>query len=456
MKKTVAIAVLILMLVLTPLGQRSLAAETSVVGESVQMPNPWRDIAEAEAKELCPGSLGVPEGAENAHWSIMEEEGMPPLVQLSFDLNGLSFTAREQANGSEAADISGMCYTWTAQTEMTLQNWEESAKSGTYYRWIGEDKWADLCLWYDTAKGISYSLGVTAKDLDGFDLQAIAEALHTPPAPAAETGRQDGERFEAVIVLEGMEETVRYEHMRNDTIGFEMDYDYERFQRRSEEDRECFVSVYDEPENPENYLEVTHRAEDADTVAASVRETLSQEYDLLESSQELECAGSCLRIEASEIKGTGRMADQIKAVYIIPASDGCITATTHYAIEGAEGFGRRFSYMLDTLVVAEESGDRRLTDEQALSAIRNYCCARNPDLEEIVKAGEYLTGWEIASSTDSEIVVVFRSYTGAINRYYIHPVSGDTKVTELVPGVIEEEQQTDESLNVWDYLNGVQ
>ena len=150
-----------------------------------------------------------------------------------------------------------------------------------------------------------------------------------------------------------MEETVRYEHVRNDTLGFEMDYDYESFIRRSEADRESFLSIYDDKNNPENYLELTYRAEDADTVAASVRALLSQEYDLLESERVLERAGSCIRIEASELKGTGRMADLLQVVYIIPASDGCRVATEHFSIESAEGFGRRFSYMLDTLAVID-------------------------------------------------------------------------------------------------------
>ena len=50
-------------------------------------------------------------------------------------------------------------------------------------------------------------------------------------------------------------------------------------------------------------------------------------------------------------------------------------------------------------------------------------------------------------------LVLFRSYTGAQNRYYIDPVSGEATVTELVPGIMDEEQRTDESLNVWDYLS---
>ena len=56
-------------------------------------------------------------------------------------------------------------------------------------------------------------------------------------APSPVPVRQNGERFETVIILEGMEEKVNYEHIRNDTLGIEMDYDYESFVRYSEPDR---------------------------------------------------------------------------------------------------------------------------------------------------------------------------------------------------------------------------
>ena len=150
-----------------------------------------------------------------------------------------------------------------------------------------------------------------------------------PPVTAAEPGRQNGERFEEVIILEGMEETVRYEHIINDSLGIEMDYDYDRFVRRREPNRECFISVYDNQQNPENYLEVTYRAENADAVAASIIQVLSQEYDLSTGPRELERAGSCTWIEASVIKGTNNMADQLQIVYIIPAADGCRVAMSH-------------------------------------------------------------------------------------------------------------------------------
>ena len=280
----------------------------------------------------------------------------------------------------------------------------------------------------------------------------LAEHAELPETEAV-TGRQNGERFEEVIILEGMEETVRYEHVRNDTIGFEMDYDYEHFNRHSESDRECFVSCYDDPDNPENYLEVRYDPHDADTIAVSISEALSNNYDISKNDFfMLDRAGRCIRIDASAEKGGMRMPDLLQMVYVIPASDGCRVATAHYSIEGAEGFGRRFHYFMDTFSVIASQGEKRLTDEQAVSAIRQYCCINNPDLGGIVSAEEYPAYWDISSSSENEIVVVFRSYTGSLNRYYIDPVSGGTYVTELVPGIIDEEQRTDESLNVWDYL----
>ena len=172
-------------------------------------------------------------------------------------------------------------------------------------------------------------------------------------AGSFETGRQDGERFEDVIMIEGMEETVKYEHIRNDSVGIEMDYDYERFERHSESDRECFISLYDDPENPQIYLEVTTSPDDADTIAATIGETLSANYDIIKESITLDRAGDCILIDASNAKGNKGTPDLLQTVYIIPADDGCRIATAHYTFESAEGFGRRFNYIMNTLVVID-------------------------------------------------------------------------------------------------------
>ena len=282
------------------------------------------------------------------------------------------------------------------------------------------------------------------------ELPAPAEAA--PTEPAAEARRQNGERFETVIMLEGMEETVQYEHVVNETLGFEMDYDYEGLVRRSEADRELFLSTWDDPAAPENYLEVRYDSGNADLVADAISVALSNEYDITTETRTLDSGLDCIRIEASVIKGTNQMAQQLQAVYIIPASDGCRVAAAHYAIEAAEGFGRRFAYMINTLAVLDRTAGGTLTDEQALAAVRRYCLLSNPSLEEVLDAGEYPVYWEIASSDAQQVVVLFRSYTGALVRYYIDRSTGEAAVTEFVPGITPEEMPTDESLNVWPFV----
>ena len=91
--------------------------------------------------------------------------------------------------------------------------------------------------------------------------------------------RQVGERFEGTIILEGMDEPVKYEHIGNEVLGFEMDYDYENFVRKTEQDSERLISIWDNPDNPEIYIKITRSAENAETTAASIKETLSAEYD---------------------------------------------------------------------------------------------------------------------------------------------------------------------------------
>ena len=99
-------------------------------------------------------------------------------------------------------------------------------------------------------------------------------------------------------------------------------------------------------------------------------------------------------------------------------------------------------------VTVEQPVTENITEEQAMLAIQNYCISNNPDLENIMNESEYPVYFEIISSDDNEIVVLFRSYTGAQNKYYINRHTGDTYVTEFVPGIMDEEERTGESFNV--------
>ena len=283
---------------------------------------------------------------------------------------------------------------------------------------------------------------------------APAEQVAVVPAaeqPAAVSARQDGERFDAQILLEGTEETVHYEHALNTTAGIAIDYEYESLMRRSEGNRERFISLYDDPEAPTNYLEVSYSPLDAEAAAAAVSEALSGDYELAREERVLDGAGRCIHIQTTAARGGG-LPTQLQERYIIPASDGSRIAALHYSFEAAEGFGRRFAYMLNSLTVTERSGAALLSDEEALAAVRNYCYRSNPDLEAMVNAGEYPIFWTVETSDAQQIVVLYRSYTGAEVRYYVNRATGDSYVTEFVPGITPEEARTEESPNLWAYV----
>ena len=72
---------------------------------------------------------------------------------------------------------SGMYYTWAVEREAPMKNWADGNMTAHLYRAVGESEYADLCTWYDVEAGVSYSLGVTAADLDGFDILAVADAM---------------------------------------------------------------------------------------------------------------------------------------------------------------------------------------------------------------------------------------------------------------------------------------
>ena len=183
---------------------------------------------------------------------------------------------------------------------------------------------------------------------------ASDDQFETGTAPEVESyatsGRPEGERFEGTIMMEGMEETVKYEHIKCPAIGIEMDYDYESFTRQSGPASESFISVYDNADSPENFLELIYSDENADSAAASIAEVLSMSYNIHQDTRTLDKVGSCAHIDASADKNN-QTPNQLQSVYVIPLSNGCAIATMHYSFEAAEGFGRRFDAMLNTLEI---------------------------------------------------------------------------------------------------------
>ena len=93
-----------------------------------------------------------------------------------------------------------------------------------------------------------------------------------------------------------------------------------------------------------------------------------------------------------------------------------------------------------------------ISEEQAYTAVINYCKATDPEFSEESNAEEHTEYWDVSTNEDGVIVVLYRSYTSAQIRYYIQPVTGEAYVTELVPGIIDEEQETGATFNARDYL----
>lgn len=99
-----------------------------------------------------------------------------------------------------------------------------------------------------------------------------------------------------------------------------------------------------------------------------------------------------------------------------------------------------------------QENDSVLTEQQALEAVQKYYATIDPDIMNELSSEDYPTYFDVSTNENGEIVVVFRDYTGAINRYYVDPATGETYVTEFVPGIIDEETRTEETFNVKDYL----
>ncbi len=174
----------------------TVAQETEIADESetgekqeVGMANPWREITAKEAAEAIPNLFKAPDGAEVLAWTMLDDaaeaNGKPgSLVDLQFSMDDLIFDARAQVTGDEYMDLSGLNYEWTAEDETTLSGWGGGNMQAKTYRNINDSGMIDLITWYDAEIEISYSLSVAAADLEGFDIQAVAEQMYDPSKQA--------------------------------------------------------------------------------------------------------------------------------------------------------------------------------------------------------------------------------------------------------------------------------
>ena len=118
----------------------------------------------------------MPEGAENVVWRWLADEN---LAEMQFTLDGDEYCARVKPAALEhgqVENISGIYYQWENEEDITV-----GGCNGTLgLAQTGSEDWVELCLWYDAAPQLMYSLSVYTTDPDGLDLTAVAEMVFPP------------------------------------------------------------------------------------------------------------------------------------------------------------------------------------------------------------------------------------------------------------------------------------
>ncbi len=142
----------------------------------------------------------------------------------------------------------------------------------------------------------------------------------------------------------------------------------------------------------------------------------------------------------------------LAAALLLTALCGCGSKKPKEGAGMLDGEGSEKKPPAEPQTPAEPRQLSKITDEQAVPAVKNYCYISNPDLKGVADAGEYPVYWYVESGDEDKVVVLYRSYTGALVRYYIDRSSGDTYATEFVPGVTPEEERVEGSFDLRQYL----
>lgn len=100
----------------------------------------------------------------------------------------------------------------------------------------------------------------------------------------------------------------------------------------------------------------------------------------------------------------------------------------------------------------ETEPPKPLTDDEALTGFTNYLYFKIKNLQKILDEDKVPCTWGIASSDQKEIMIMFKSNTGALLRYHINRSTGKTYVTQYSVRT-NSYYRTKEKLNVREYIN---
>lgn len=110
-----------------------------------------------------------PEEAESGVRIIMNNE----IVEEPFTMkdSSIKYTLRVAA-ATELTDISGVKQEWNMEEDCTIGEFP-----GKVRQYAGEYNMINVCLWFDATKGVMYSLKAEDSDLEGLDIQEIAQTI---------------------------------------------------------------------------------------------------------------------------------------------------------------------------------------------------------------------------------------------------------------------------------------
>lgn len=145
---------------------------------TVGIENPWVITDKDGVIEATGLNIYAPEDASNALYSYLKTSD---LAQVTFTYEGYDDWTFRMQKTDMLMDISGLYYEWAYQDSA-----EVSGKEAMLYSYVDDAdasgmiddlSGVQLINWYDDSTGITYSLSVSGKDLNGMDIQVIAENL---------------------------------------------------------------------------------------------------------------------------------------------------------------------------------------------------------------------------------------------------------------------------------------
>ena len=138
---------------------------------------PWVETTAEEIMEKLGFEFGMPEGIQDPTYTMLEDY---KLAEMRFTLEAygedMTFTARIMSE-SEFRNMSGvMANEWSAEEDCEFHGLQAQLLRVD----LDTGEIIEIFLWFDVVPGLMYSVTVHGTDLDGFDIQAIAEQLYIP------------------------------------------------------------------------------------------------------------------------------------------------------------------------------------------------------------------------------------------------------------------------------------